>query len=663
MEENINNLQPSYVSDIIKIGYNPNLLASPFSVSEPNINDMSNANFNPNIKGSSYVRGLAGKRNGSQYKTNTSLIASSDEQYYVLSGKRAGDNIVLEKDIYEVHIRGRRSGNSLSPIIANSNVTGKREGGADLIFDANGNIIDSRRPIGGGNIDLDNNDLTKGKRGLGNQLIDTSNDLGDLGEITDRNGNNLNNGLIDNSPGDSSGNGLNDGNGNNNNSGLNDNQNNENNSGAGSGDDSGNGSGDDSGNGSDDGTGNGSGDDSGNGSDNGTRNSNNGNNSDLNYNDGRYGDGSGNGSNRNNRENGDGSGGGGGSSRDKDKDNFADQLGNAALQSLLNGLLSSLFGRGNGNLQDRYITVPYLQQELCGECFGLLSLSEANFGGGFLNGTPVTAFPEDSTALSNMATASFLNAADAVAATTLNGINTVKQIKNGNFEELGQELITATVKKVTEVSAQFVGTALNIVTTSVINIPVKITEESLTNFNTYKSSLGEIMKEVTTSLESQADENVKKEDKEREAKKVKDMQDKIDNMNKTIIEYSNTVSKYAGMVNSYLHMGPEWVADKLDGVCVTILGQIHKYTMGQVQTITDAIDDFCKKQGEKAGKILVEVYNAALRFVAIQTVQLAKKIISLSLGKAIAILQEVILKLMALLGLPLPVPPLASLLP
>jgi hypothetical protein len=662
MEENINNLIPSYISDISKIGYNPNLLASPFSVSEPNINDMSNSNFNPNIKGSSYVRGLAGKRNGSQYKTNTSLIASSDEQYYVLSGKREGDNIVLEKDIYEVHIRGRRSANSLSPIIANSDITGKREGGADLIFDANGNIIDSRRPIGGGNIDLDNNDLIKGKRGLGNQLIDTSNDSGDLGEISNRNGNNLNNGLIDNNPGDSSGDGLNNGNGNNNNNGLDNNSGNENNSGTGSGDGSGNGSGDGTGNGSGDGTGNGSGDGTGNGSGDGTGNSNGSNNSNLNYNDGRFGDGSNNGSNRNDRGSGSGDR-GEGSSNSQNNDSFLDRLGNDALQYLLNGLLSSLFGRGNGELQDRYITVPYLQQELCGECFGLLNLSEANFGGAFLNGTPVTAFPEDSTELSNMAASALLDAADAAVATTLNGINAIKQIANGNFEELGQELITATVKKVTEVSGQFVGTALNIVTTSVINIPAKITDASMTYFYTYKSTLGEMIKEVTTSLESQAEENVKKEDKEREAKKVKDVQEKIDNFNKGVIFFSNMATEYAGMVNSYLHMGPEWVADKLDGVCVTILGQIHKYTMGQVQTITDAIDDFCEKQGEKAGKILVEVYNAALRFIAIQTVQLSKKIIALSLSTAVAILQEVILKLMALLGVPLPVPPLASLLP
>ena len=141
MQENINNTIPSYISDIEITGYTPNLLGSSFSVAEPNINDMTNANFNPNIKGSSYVRSLPGKREKSNYKTNTSLIASSDEQYYVLSGKREGDNIVLEKDIYEVHIRGKRGANSLSPIIANSNLTGKREGGTDLIFDANGNVI------------------------------------------------------------------------------------------------------------------------------------------------------------------------------------------------------------------------------------------------------------------------------------------------------------------------------------------------------------------------------------------------------------------------------------------------------------------------------------------------------------------------------------------
>lgn len=662
MQENINNTIPSYISDIEITGYTPNLLGSSFSVAEPNINDMTNANFNPNIKGSSYVRSLPGKREKSNYKTNTSLIASSDEQYYVLSGKREGDNIVLEKDIYEVHIRGKRGANSLSPIIANSNLTGKREGGTDLIFDANGNVIDARRPNGGGSINLDNNDLINGKRGLGNQIIDPSNDAGDLGNVNNGNGNGSNNSLIDdNGSGNTSGDGLNGNNGDNNLNGLDDNSGNENGSGDNSGDNSGNGSGNGSNDGSGNGYGNVSGNGSGNSSGNGSGNGNNSGNSNLNYNDGRDGSG-----NNNSRGNGNNIGGGrtnGNDSENKDKNNFGDQLGNTALKSALNGLLAGLFGRGNGNLQDRYITVPYLQQELCGECFGLLSLSEANFGGSFLNGAPVTAFPEDSTQLSNAATFAALDAIDNTIATTKNGINAVKQIANGNVAELGQELITATVKKVTEVSGQFVGKAINLVTTSLMSVPTKIVNESMTYFSTYKASLGQIMKEVTTSLESQAEENVKKEDKERESKKVKEVQEKIDNINKGILFYSNMVTEYAGMINSYLHMGPEWVADKLDGVCVTILGQIHKYTMGQVEIVTDAIDDFCKKQGEKAGKILVEAYNLALKFVAIQTVQLAKKVIAKALAKAIAILQEVILKLMALLGVPLPVPPLASLLP
>ena len=654
MQENINNTIPSYISDIEITGYTPNLLGSSFSAAEPNINDMTNANFNPNIKGSSYVRGLGGKREKSKYKTNTALIASSDEQYYVLSGKREGDNIVLEKDIYEVHIRGKRGANSLSPIIANSNLTGKREGGTDLIFDANGNVIDARRPNGGGSINLDNNDLINGKRGLGNQLIDPSNDAGDLGNVNNGSGNGSADSLIDdNGSGNTSGDGLNGNNGDNSLNGLDDNSGNGNGSGDNSGDNSGNGSG----NGSDDGSGNGSDDGSGNGSGNG----NNSGNSNLNYNDGR--DGSGDNNSRGNRDNSGGSRNNGNDSDNNNKNSFGDQLGNTALQSALNGLLAGLFGRGNGNLQDRYITVPYLKQELCGECFGLLSLSEANFGGSFLNGAPTTAFPEDSTELSNAATFAAIDAVDNAIATTKNGINAVKQIANGNFAELGQELITATVKKVTEVSGQFVGKAINLVTTSLMSVPTKIVSESMTYFSTYKASLGQIMKEVTTSLESQAEENVKKEDKERESKKVKEIQEKIDNINKVILFYSNQVTEYAAMINSYLHMGPEWVADKLDGVCVTILGQIHKYTMGQVEIVTDAIDDFCKKQGEKAGKILVEAYNLALKFVAIQTVQLAKKIISKALAKAIAILQEVILKLMALLGVPLPVPPLASLLP
>ena len=166
-----------------------------------------------------------------------------------------------------------------------------------------------------------------------------------------------------------------------------------------------------------------------------------------------------------------------------------------------------------------------------------------------------------------------------------------------------------------------------------------------------KLSLGDIMPQMTASVEDldeekkEANNNQKKNKKADEAKKKASKF--IESAQKIAAKSAETVAK----ITSHVAEGAEWMQQNVDKEIARAEKNITQELETGYKKIEKDIDDFCQDEGDKIGTNIVRLYNKALEKQAKKIVDEKNKIEKKAKIKANAAIQKAMLKIFALIGL------------
>lgn len=294
-----------------------------------------------------------------------------------------------------------------------------------------------------------------------------------------------------------------------------------------------------------------------------------------------------------------------------------------------------------------YFTVDGLKDALGPEMWEGLLNSTIDSGANFLAGQVTSAFAGPTSTLSNvtafaassmdtvMSTAAVLNPQFLIEFTSSLVLNSTQVIIN--------ELTRITTEKVTEVTMRS------------LNIPVEISQISLSYFNSYKMSISDMLKELSIPTGERISIKVDLLKKIEENEFIQKVGNFATKAKEKIDTFCGESAKALNMISSYIQNGPEWISKQVNNAISDTIQMGEDYLDKQVALMNEKIDDFVKQKGETAGKILVEKYNNVLkeegRAILNKIQILAQKATIL----AFTLMQQAILKVMAITGINIPV--------
>lgn len=280
-----------------------------------------------------------------------------------------------------------------------------------------------------------------------------------------------------------------------------------------------------------------------------------------------------------------------------------------------------------------------------------LTAQAINAGQSFLAGKATSTFSkvmesEDMRALTNAATAGM-------------GLYSMSVDLAKNFEAVGTTLVStlinhgteAIMHNVTDIAVDFVEKHVSAVTA----IPGDIAKNSLAYFNSYKLSLGDLLKEFIVPIEIAIEEQSVKSEESKQLKFINDIKDKYMKNRTAILNAAETGVSYMNMITSYVEQGPEWVENKIDECIGACVEGVQKVADEQWDIDKKKIDAFVQHTSEEVGSKLVEKYNNILRTQAKKLTDKKQKEIQKLVTDAHTKLQKVKLKIMAKTGINLPI--------
>lgn len=166
-----------------------------------------------------------------------------------------------------------------------------------------------------------------------------------------------------------------------------------------------------------------------------------------------------------------------------------------------------------------------------------------------------------------------------------------------------------------------------------------------------KLSLGDIMPQMTASVEDLDEEKKEANNKQKKNKKADEAKKKaskfIESAQKIAAKSAETVAK----ITSHVAEGAEWVQQNVDKEIARAEKNITQELETGYKKIEKDIDDFCQDEGDKIGTNIVRLYNKALEKQAKKIVDEKKKVEKKAKIKADAAIQKAKLKIFALIGL------------
>lgn len=166
-----------------------------------------------------------------------------------------------------------------------------------------------------------------------------------------------------------------------------------------------------------------------------------------------------------------------------------------------------------------------------------------------------------------------------------------------------------------------------------------------------KLSLGDIMSQLTASVEDLDEKNKEANNKQKKNKKADEAKKKasqfIESAQKIAAKSAETVSK----ITSHIAEGAEWVQQNVDKEIARAEKNITQELETGYKKIEKDIDDFCQDEGDKIGSNIVRLYNKALEKQAKKIIDDKKKVEKKAKIKADAAIQKAKLQLFALIGL------------
>lgn len=299
---------------------------------------------------------------------------------------------------------------------------------------------------------------------------------------------------------------------------------------------------------------------------------------------------------------------------------------------------------------ENLISVDTLKNSLGPDMFNTLSDQAIDAGSSFLAGQATSAF----TKVMNV---SSVKSVTNLATSAMGTAFIVKEALDPNMlKQLTTGLITTAVTTVSSAATEIISRETSKLTQKVTNIPQSIVSYAMSYFNSYKKSLGEVLKELMMGSEKLAEQESEQSDKKKENNFINNVKEKISYVNEKVTYYTDKVTPVVEMIASYTANGPDWIADKMNKEVNALIEDVDKFIVQQTDSINKGIDDFCRKTGEKKGEKMVKAYNDKLDKQAKKQQAKINTLKSKALTKAKALLQEGLLKVMALTGINIPIP-------
>lgn len=171
------------------------------------------------------------------------------------------------------------------------------------------------------------------------------------------------------------------------------------------------------------------------------------------------------------------------------------------------------------------------------------------------------------------------------------------------------------------------------------------------HYEPVKLSLGDIMSQLTASVEDLDEEKKEANNKQKKNKKADEAKKKasqfIESAQKIAAKSAETVAK----ITAHVAEGAEWVQQNVDKEIARAEKNITQELETGYKKIEKDIDDFCQDEGDKIGTNIVRLYNKALEKQAKKIVDDKKKVEKKAKIKADAAIQKAKLKIFALIGL------------
>lgn len=299
---------------------------------------------------------------------------------------------------------------------------------------------------------------------------------------------------------------------------------------------------------------------------------------------------------------------------------------------------------------ENFISTDSLKNTLGPDTFKTLSDQAINAGANFLSGQTTNVF-------NKAMSVSSVKSLTQLTTTSIGAGFVIKEALDPNIlKQITTQLINTTITTVSSATAEIAAKAVSKLTQKVATIPQSIASYTMSYFNTYKMSLGEVLKELLAGSETIAAQETEKSENNKLKTFLNETENFLSNMNNKITYYTDKVTPVVEMITTYVANGPDWIADKLNKEVNAVITDINSFANQQTETAEKNIDNFCRKTGEKNGKKMVEAYNKTLDKQAKKTQAKINAAKTKAIGMAKAAQQQAILKIMSLTGINIPVP-------
>ena len=232
------------------------------------------------------------------------------------------------------------------------------------------------------------------------------------------------------------------------------------------------------------------------------------------------------------------------------------------------------------------------------------------------------------------------------------------QNATGNIALAASSISASTVTElVAEYTTKFIALPLA--------VPTKITEKTAERFNKSKGDkdkngeeydpvkidIGEAMKILTTSNESQSEDKSKEIDEKNKNKIIDETKEKANKVKESVTKVIDKSAKTIDEIMTHALEGAAWVQQQVDKEISRVENNVRKELDTAYKKAEDDINNFCEGEGEKIATRLIKQYNNTIMAAAKNTIDAQNKAKSKASIKSKAAIQKAKLKIFAMIGL------------
>lgn len=221
--------------------------------------------------------------------------------------------------------------------------------------------------------------------------------------------------------------------------------------------------------------------------------------------------------------------------------------------------------------------------------------------------------------------------------------------------DLTNKIVLCAVDEITKEFSTLLGKIAGKAVQIPMSVPSKIMSATQAHFNAKKKSLGQLVKEVSSEQQELAKAEAESLDLNVQSEQVNNALSKLNEAKAKINAALEVANYYVTEACKYIEEGPDMLASEVDKIISAVVEDATKQVNQTIADVEKDVDQFCDKQAEKAGQMMADVYNAALRKVAEAQVAVVKTLKQKAAAIAFKVKQKAAFQVMALTGVNVPV--------